>query len=124
MAGGRPTSYKQEYCEQARQLCLLKATNDKLAEFFCVAKSSIGLWLKKHKEFSDAVKAGREVADMKVVQALADRACGCSVPEDKVLVVKGKVKIVKGRKHYPPDTAAAFIWLKNRRPENGEIKEK
>jgi len=30
---------------------------------------------------------------------------------------QGDVTVTEVTKHYPPDTAAAFIWLKNRRPD-------
>jgi hypothetical protein len=112
---GRPTSYKPEFAKQARNLCLLGATNEDLAEFFEVAVSTVSLWLKEHDEFSDAVKAGRTAADAKVARRLYERAVGYSHPEEKIFQSDGGIIRVDTVKHYPPDTAAAFIWLKNRR---------
>jgi hypothetical protein len=43
------------------------------------------------------------------------RAIGYSHPETHICVVAGEVIQTPIVKHYPPDTAAAFIWLQNRR---------
>ncbi len=112
--GGRPTDYREEYPEQARKYCLLGATNEELAKFFEVATSTIELWMTKYPKFSGAVKEGREVADAEIAQSLYHRAKGYSHPEDKILQANGLPLIVPTTKHYPPDTAAAIIWLKNR----------
>ena len=41
---GRPTKYKDEYCEQAYKLCLLGATDKEMADFFQVSLSTLNLW--------------------------------------------------------------------------------
>lgn len=119
---GRPTKFTPEMYDQAENLCLLGATNEELARFFKVAVSTIDLWIKKNPDFSGAIKKGREVADANVAKSLYRRAIGYSHPEDDIRTVsfgKGMSEIVitPTIKHYPPDTAAAFIWLKNRRPD-------
>src|ERR1700741_4897898 len=38
---GQPTSYKTEYCAQARNYCRLGATNQELAKFFEVSPRTI-----------------------------------------------------------------------------------
>jgi len=114
---GRPSSYKPEFCHLAEQHCLLGATNDDLARLFEVAPSTIDLWIKKKPEFSGAVKKGRADADAKVARSLFERACGYSHPDVHISNYQGEVTVTEVTKHYPPDTAAAFIWLKNRRPD-------
>ena len=44
MAGGRPSSFKSEFVEQARKLCQLGATDEDLADFFQVAIRTIANW--------------------------------------------------------------------------------
>jgi hypothetical protein len=105
-AVGRPTKYLPEYNEQVIKLCKLGATDEELADFFNVAESTINLWKIKEPEFSESIKKGKIIADceeeeLKVV-ALGN-GLGSEVQRHQVI------------KHYPPDTAAAFIWLKNRR---------
>jgi hypothetical protein len=112
---GAPTLYKKEYCEQTRKLCLLGATDKDLADFFAVNEDTIYEWKKVHPKFSDSIKKGKEVADAEVADSLYQRAKGYSHPEDQIFQFQGEPVIVPTTKHYPPDTAAAFIWLKNRR---------
>ena len=111
---GRPTKYKEEYIEQAHKFCLLGATNERMAELFDVSLTGFELWMNKYPKLMGAIKDGREVADGKVAQSLYHRALGYSHKEDKVFNHNGKTTVVETTKHYPPDTAAAFIWLKNR----------
>lgn len=113
---GRPSKYKPEYADLAFKFCLMGATNEKLAEFFDVAVSTVSLWMVEHEAFSDAIKKGRAEADAEIAHALYHRAKGYSHPAVKIFAdpKTGVEKIVDYTEHYPPDTAAAFIWLKNR----------
>lgn len=119
--GGRPTSYKPEYPDLARKFCLLGATNDDLARSFEVSPATIDKWIAEIPEFSGSIKEGREVADAKVAESLYRRACGYSNPHAvKIFMPAGATEPVYATftEHYPPDTAAAFIWLKNRRKQD------
>ena len=107
--------YKPEYADLAYKFCLLGAKNEQLAEFFDVAVSTVSLWMNEHEEFSEAIKKGRVQADAEIAHALYHRAKGYS--HDAVKIFNDKdtgVTQVPYTEHYPPDTAAAFIWLKNR----------
>lgn len=118
----RPTKYKAEYAEQAEKLCALGATDNDIAGFFGVTRSTFYLWRAKHQKFSDALKVGKEPADERVKMSLYHRATGYSHEHDDIKVVEGQIVITKTVKHYPPDTTAAIFWLKNRKPE--EFREK
>lgn len=111
---GRPTDYKAEYTEQAYKLCLLGATDKNMAEFFGVCEATINNWKNEHPEFLGSLKKGKIKADAEVAAKLFHRATGYEHPEDKIFCTDGRVTTVRTIKHYPPDTAAAFIWLKNR----------
>jgi len=115
--GGRPTKYKPEYAEQAYKLCLLGATNEELADFFHVAVSTIHVWRDAYQEFSDAIQSAKDMADANVAESLYKRATGYVAPDVHVASYMGQSIVTPIEKHYPPDTAAAFIWLKNRQPE-------
>lgn len=116
--GGRPTSYKKEYCKLAYDMCLLGATDVELANHFDVDEATINAWKLKYKEFSQVLKNGKEGADSKVAKSLYQRAKGYHCAEDKVFNDNGKAMIVPGTKFYPPDTTAAIFWLKNRQRKN------
>jgi len=112
---GRPTKYKPEYSEQTYKLCLLGATDVELADFFDVAESTIHLWKIEHPDFSESIKRGKVQADANVAESLYKRANGYEHPEVDIKMYEGQIIMTDITKHYPPDTAACFIWLKNRR---------
>jgi len=111
---GRPTKYCKDFVEQVFKLALLGHTEAKIADFYSINQSTLTRWKKRYKSFRASLNAGREPADAEVAASLYQRACGYSHPEDKIFCSDGEVTIVPTIKHYPPDTAAAFIWLKNR----------
>jgi len=115
--GGRPTSFKSEYIELAFNYCLLGATDEQLADFFNVAKSTINLWKQKQPKFLDALKRGKIQADANVAHSLYRRATGYSHPETHVNNYQGEITKTDITKHYPPDTTACIFWLKNRQPK-------
>ena len=128
---GRPTKYIPEYCRQARKACEMGATEADLGEFFGVAVSTIWSWATRHPEFQNAIKTGKSPSDDAMERSLFMRGRGFWIDTEKVFVNKVStpreggeghteevvVTRVPVREYYPPDTAAAFIWLKNRRPE-------
>lgn len=113
--GGRPSKYKQEYCELATKYCLLGATDAELAAYFDVDEKTLNNWKHDHPEFLQSIKAGKDEADATVAQSLYKRANGYQHPDTHFATCNGVVVATPTVKHYPPDTAAAFIWLKNRR---------
>lgn len=120
MSAGRPSLYKEEYNEQARKLCLLGATDKDLAGFFEVNEDTIHEWKKVHSIFSESINAGKHFADANVADRLYQRAIGFEHDSEEIKVVSdgqgagSSIERVPTRKIYPPDTAAAIFWLKNR----------
>ena len=113
--GGRPTVYKKEYNELAYKFCLLGADDKVLAGYFDVDARTINRWKNDHPKFCQSLKDGKEIADANVGKALYERACGYSHVDTKFATHEGKITDREEyTKHYPPDTAAAFIWLRNR----------
>jgi hypothetical protein len=117
MAGGRPTAYKPENAEIARQSCMMGATNDTLAQRFEVCRRTIDSWIATIPEFSDAVRRGREFANETVVSALFARATGMEQRMTKVFCHRGEPVTADYTVHLPPDVRACIFWLRNRRPE-------
>ena len=112
--GGRPSQYNKDYNEQVRKLCLLGATDESIADFFDVSVVTINSWKKRHKEFLTSIREGKQVADANVANALYNRAIGFHHPHDHISNFQGEITVTPTTKHYPADTGAAFIWLKNR----------
>lgn len=116
---GRPSKYKTEYAELAYKFCLLGATDQRLADFFEVSLDTVQEWKRVHPEFVSALINGREVADAEIAASLYHRAKGYVHTEDDIRTVsvgggQSEIVITPTLKHYPPDTAAASLWLRNR----------
>lgn len=128
--GGRPTKFKPEYCEQARKLALLGATDAEVAEFFGVTEQTVNNWKIDFPEFFESIRAGKITADSEVATKLYDRARGAEWTEQQAIKCK-TVEYIDGKKHEkedvvivdvkraaPPDTQAASLWMRNRRPKD------
>lgn len=112
------SSYRAEYAEQARKLCLLLGADDQeLARFFDVPPDTLLGWLAAVPEFAAAVRAGRTLADADVADRLWRRAMGYTHDAVRIFSHQGKALEVAYTEHYPPDTAACLFWLKSRQPE-------
>jgi hypothetical protein len=116
MAGGRPTTYRPENAEIARNACMLGATNEALAERFEVCRRTVDNWIATIPEFSDAVRQGRDVADEVVISALFARATGMEQKMTKIFCYRGQPITVDYVAHLPPNVPACLFWLRNRRP--------
>jgi len=88
--GGRPTKFRDEFCEQGEWLSKLGATDSEMAAFFDVTESTLNKWKLDYPEFSESLKAGKVMADCRVAQSLYEQA-------------------ISG------NTTAQIFWLKNRR---------
>lgn len=127
---GRPPRWTEVELQLVTNLCLLGLSNDDLAPHFGLVGSTIDDWMRgdvKNPEdvapFVSALKAGRHEADAKVAGSLYARAVGYEYDEQVAVVVgKGEVVLTTVRKKLPPDVAAAFIWLKNRRRKDWKDK--
>lgn len=131
---GRKTTYNKTYHPKIIELLAqLGKINREIAKELGVSGKTLDNWIAKYPELLRAIKRGRAHIDDQVENALLRRALGAEHPEDKVFCNNGQIIVQPVIKHYPPDTAAAFIWLKNRRPDkwrdkheteiNGEVVE-
>lgn len=111
---GRPSSYKAEFAEQARKLCLLGATDKELAGFFETSEQTVNAWKTAHPDFLESIKKGKDQADANVADRLYQRALGFEHPEVDIRVVSGQIVQTPITKIYAPDPTAAIFWLKNR----------
>ena len=120
---------------QDDKLVLLQAwarnglTNEQIASNMGIVLSTFYRWQKDYKEFSNAIKKGKEVVDIEVENALLKRAMGYQYVEttkERVPVYESDTgnKIIgytmavtkEVTKDMPGDVGAQFIWLKNRLP--------
>jgi hypothetical protein len=111
---GRPTDYREEYCEQVTKLCRLGATDKEIADFFEVTETTINNWKIQHTEFFESIKKGKIIADAEIAEKLYHRAIGYEHPDVDIRVIDGEIVETDLVKYYPPDPVAAIFWLKNR----------
>ncbi|HGN1707957.1 TPA: helix-turn-helix domain-containing protein [Providencia rettgeri] len=120
---GQSSTYRPEYAEQARKLCLLGATDKELADFFNVSEKTINNWKNEEIEFLQSIKKGKQMADADVAERLFNRACGYVAPDLDIRVIENQIVKTEFQKHYPPDTTAAIFWLKNRQKDKWRDKQ-
>lgn len=125
MKVGRPTKYKADFCQRAHALAADGATDIEIADALGVEVRTLYRWKAEHPEFSQATALGKEAADDRVEASLYHRSVGYSHDAVKIFMPAGATKpvVASYREHYPPDTAAASLWLRNRRPEKWRDKQ-
>jgi len=104
--------------EAVNKIAMLGSTDAQLADVLDVSISTITRW-KKDKQFMNVLKKGKQVADNEIIKSLYKRGLGFEYEEVKIDGVNKEGKFVprtitKTKKQVVPDTAACFIWLKNR----------
>lgn len=119
MPAGRPTDFKNEFCEEARILCEGGATDEEVAKALDIHVSTLYRWKARFPQFSEALKAGKAAADDRVELSLYHKAIGYKHAAVKIFMPAGADAPVYApyTEHVPPDTTAAIFWLKNRRPD-------
>lgn len=95
-------------------------SDEQIAKNVGITPSTFYEWKKKHSEFSEAIKKGKEVADYEVENAMFKTATGYFYEEETVTNA-GEVVTVK--KYSKPNTTAQIFWLKNRKPADWRDKQ-
>ena len=113
---GRPTKYDERFNDIAYQMCKQFGAADKqLAKTLSISEATLNNWKKKHPEFLESIRKGKDEYDTANVEiALRDRAIGYSHPDVHISVWKGEVIVTDIVKHYPPDPLSCIFWLVNR----------
>lgn len=114
--GGRPSDYAHIDLDQVKTLAEKGFTDQEIADFLKVSRTTLTNWKKAHPEFLSAIKLGKDEADRKVERSLFECATGYSHPDTHITVSDGVVIQTPVIKHYKPDNTAQIFWLKNRKP--------
>ena len=102
-------------------------TDEQIFKNLGISRDTFYKYKEKYTDFSDALKKGKEVADIEVENALFKRAIGYKYKE----VIKG-VKEIDGKKttyikevvkEMPGDVGAQIFWLKNRKSSKWKDKQ-
>lgn len=114
---GRPTDYEESFPIQVRRLVSTGASWRQIADYFGVAVSTIYAWSQKHEDFSHAIRATKDEADLAVENALFQRATGYTVDSVKIFQYEGVPVEAEFQEHVAPDVNAIKLWLTNRKPK-------
>lgn len=102
-------------------------TDEQIFKNLGISRDTFYKYKEKYSDFSEAIKKGKEVADIEVENALFKRAIGYKYKE----VIK-EVKEIDGKKstyvkevikEMPGDVAAQIFWLKNRKSSKWKDKQ-
>jgi hypothetical protein len=116
---GRPSGYTTQHAERAYTLAQGGATDLEIADALKIGNKTFYRWRNEHPEFRQATAMGKEAADERVERSLYQRALGYSHPAVKIFMPANAEAPVYAEyiEHYPPDTAAASLWLRNRKSQ-------
>lgn len=115
--GGRKSTYKPEYAEQARKLCNMGFTDEQLGEFFGVTERTINRWKLEHVEFMSALSVGKAHADDIVERSTFIAINGFTRTVRETVEIDGEKRLKEKEIYYPPNPAVGIKWLAARRPE-------
>ena len=102
-------------------------TDEQIFKNLGISKDTFYKYKDKYTDFSDALKKGKEVADIEVENALFKRAIGYKykevIKEVKEIDGKKSTYIKEVIKEMPGDVAAQIFWLKNRKSNKWKDKQ-
>lgn len=102
-------------------------TDEQIFKNLGISKDTFYKYKDKYTDFSDALKKGKEVADIEVENALFKRAIGYrykeKIKEVKEIDGKKTVFIKEVEKEMPGDVGAQIFWLKNRKSSKWKDKQ-
>lgn len=73
---GRPTKYDPKMNGLITGMCLLGATDEKIADALKIDIATFYRWKDKHEDFCDAILRGKDQADAKIASSMYHRAAG------------------------------------------------
>lgn len=99
-------------------------TDEQIASNMGISVASLYNWKRDHLEILEALKTGKDEADIQIENALFQSAMGYDYEEiteelryDKKTHEYKMVVTKRQLKHQPPSNTAQIFWLKNRRAE-------
>lgn len=116
---GRPTYFRPEMIDKAREFVRAGFTREDIAVQFGVNVSQVYEWQAKNPKFAEALSQERVIADTAVASALYQRAIGQTRKTTRKVVTAadGTQEVHETYETLPPDVHAARYWLNNRAPK-------
>ena len=117
--GGRPTLFRPEMIDKAREYVRAGFTREDIAVHFGVSITQLYKWQETKPDFAEALNQERVIADTAVASALYQRATGQTRKTTRKVVTAadGTQEVHETYETLPPDVHAARYWLNNRAPK-------
>lgn len=119
---GRPSKFISLFATKIPEYLKKGKTQVQIAELLEVHPNTIARWMKKNADLWLACNEAKQSADELVEAALFKRATGYEHQATKFFSYEGASWSEEYIERYPPDTAAAMFWLKNRQPKKWQEK--
>ena len=116
---GRPTLFRPEMIDKAREFVRAGFTRDDIAVQFGVSITQLHQWQRTNANFANALSQERIIADTAVASALYLRATGQTRKTTRKVVTNanGEQETHETYETLPPDVNAQRYWLNNRAPK-------
>jgi hypothetical protein len=114
----RPSKRGSIDMQQMGRLYLAGWTDQQVADFFKITRTTIEHWKAKDDKFFNTLKDWKIQADHAVEQSLYKSACGFSRMLKKAAYDKKTSELNEWEEeaYYPPNATSIIFWLKNRKP--------
>jgi len=119
---GVSTVYNKSMAPRIFDLAKLGLTREQIAGALDVSFRALEQWITDRGDVQKAWNEGKWIYDHGVEIALQRKAMGYDLEWEEEVAGSDSLgrpwtRVVKKKKHFPPDTVAAMFWLKNRQPE-------
>ncbi len=115
-----PPTCRPEFAEEARKFALAAASDEALARHFGIPLPTLHEWIATVPEFARAVRTGRKLGDVDLVDRFHQNGMGFTHPAVKIFrpFKSGEeAPCVPYTQHHRPNTPAGIFWLVNRMPD-------
>ena len=120
-----PATYRPEFADEARKCALARASDEALALHFDIPLATLHEWMATVPEFARAVRYGRKLGDVDMVDRFHQNGMGFTHPAVKIfrpLKADEEPLCVPYTQHHRPNTPAGIFWLVNRLPDQWRLK--
>lgn len=115
--------YIRRLADYAKTAEHFAATNAEIAQALGCSERTVIAWKGQHPEFKQLIEQLQHNPDVHVENAIYRAALGYEYEETTIETGTNGEKLIRYKKHQPPNISAARLWLTNRRPNEWRDKQ-